>query len=67
MSIKIYKPTSEGRRQMTGVDFSVLTETEPANTKATPRTMMPKEARKSDNFGGMYITNYHYSFFLKKK
>src|SRR3989344_4494455 len=29
MSIKIYKPTSEGRRQMTGVDFSVLTETEP--------------------------------------
>ena len=29
MGIKIYKPTSEGRRQMTGVDFSVLTKTEP--------------------------------------
>jgi len=29
MGIKIYKPTSEGRRGMTGVDFSVLTKTEP--------------------------------------
>ena len=29
MAIKIYKPTSEGRRQMTGVDFSVLTKSEP--------------------------------------
>ncbi|MBI2635523.1 MAG: 50S ribosomal protein L2 [Parcubacteria group bacterium] len=29
MGIKIYKPTSEGKRGMTGVDFSVLTETEP--------------------------------------
>ena len=29
MPIKVYKPTSEGRRQMTGVDFSVLTKSEP--------------------------------------
>ncbi len=29
MPIKIYKPTSEGRRQMTGVDFSVLTKSYP--------------------------------------
>ena len=29
MSIKIYKPTSEGRRQMTGVNFSVLTKSYP--------------------------------------
>ncbi|HAJ44917.1 MAG: 50S ribosomal protein L2 [Candidatus Azambacteria bacterium GW2011_GWE1_42_9] len=29
MSIKIYKPTSAGRRGMTGVDFSVLTKSEP--------------------------------------
>ncbi len=29
MAIKIYKPTSEGRRGMTGVDFSVLTKSEP--------------------------------------
>ncbi|MDO8743310.1 MAG: 50S ribosomal protein L2 [Candidatus Azambacteria bacterium] len=29
MSIKIYKPTSAGRRGMTGVDFSVLTKSQP--------------------------------------
>ncbi|MBI2446779.1 MAG: 50S ribosomal protein L2 [Parcubacteria group bacterium] len=29
MPIKIYKPTSEGRRGMTGVDFSVLTKSYP--------------------------------------
>ncbi|MEK7578377.1 MAG: 50S ribosomal protein L2, partial [Patescibacteria group bacterium] len=29
MSIKIYNPTSPGRRGMTGVDFSVLTKTKP--------------------------------------
>ena len=29
MSIKIYKPTSPGRRGMTGVDFSVLTKVKP--------------------------------------
>src|SRR3989344_2586505 len=29
MSIKIYKPTSEGRRGMTGVDFSILTKSSP--------------------------------------
>ncbi|OGD41980.1 50S ribosomal protein L2 [Candidatus Azambacteria bacterium RIFOXYD1_FULL_42_11] len=29
MTIKIYKPTSEGRREMTGVDFSAITKSEP--------------------------------------
>jgi large subunit ribosomal protein L2 len=29
MAIKIYKPTSDGRRGMTGVDFSVITKSEP--------------------------------------
>ncbi|MDO8574901.1 MAG: 50S ribosomal protein L2 [bacterium] len=40
MPIKIYKPTSEGRRQMTGVDFSVLTKSEPEKslTKGIKRT-----------------------------
>jgi len=40
MAIKIYKPTSPGRRQMTGVDFSVLTRSEPEKslTKGIKRT-----------------------------
>jgi large subunit ribosomal protein L2 len=40
MAIKIYKPTSAGRREMTGVDFSVLTRTEPEKslTKGRKRT-----------------------------
>ena len=29
MAIKVYKPTSPGRRGMTSVDFSVLTKSEP--------------------------------------
>ncbi|MEK9170975.1 MAG: 50S ribosomal protein L2 [Patescibacteria group bacterium] len=40
MSIKIYNPTSPGRRGMTGVDFSVLTKTKPEKklTKGKKRT-----------------------------
>ncbi len=40
MSIKIYNPTSPGRREMTGVDFSVLTKTRPEKslTKGKKRT-----------------------------
>ena len=40
MTIKIYNPTSPGRREMTGVDFSVLTRSEPEKslTKGKSRT-----------------------------
>jgi len=40
MSIKIYKPTSAGRREMTGVDFSILTKIGPEKslTKGKKRT-----------------------------
>lgn len=40
MSIKIYNPTSPGRREMTSVDFSVLTKTKPEKslTKGKKRT-----------------------------
>jgi len=40
MSIKIYNPTSPGRREMTGVDFSVLTKTKPEKslTKGKKKT-----------------------------
>ena len=40
MAIKIYKPTSPGRREMTGVDFSVLTKAEPEKslTKGKKKT-----------------------------
>src|SRR3989344_1518610 len=40
MAIKIYKPTSAGRREMTGVDFSILTWSEPEKslTKGKKRT-----------------------------
>jgi len=40
MSIKIYNPTSPGRREMTGVDFSILTKNKPEKslTKGKKRT-----------------------------
>jgi len=40
MSIKIYNPTSPGRREMTGVDFSILTKIKPEKslTKGKKRT-----------------------------
>ena len=40
MSIKIYNPTSPGRREMTGVDFSILTKARPEKslTKGKKRT-----------------------------
>ena len=40
MTIKIYKPTSAGRRGMTSVDFSVITKTEPEKnlTKGRAKT-----------------------------
>ena len=40
MAIKIYNPTSPGRREMTGVDFSILTKTRPEKslTKGKKRT-----------------------------
>lgn len=40
MAIKIYNPTSPGRREMTGVDFSILTRSEPEKslTKGKKRT-----------------------------
>jgi len=40
MAIKIYKPTSAGRREMTGVDFSILTKIKPEKslTKGKKRT-----------------------------
>ncbi|MDP3004416.1 MAG: 50S ribosomal protein L2 [Candidatus Azambacteria bacterium] len=40
MAIKIYNPTSPGRREMTGVDFSVLTKVRPEKslTKGKKRT-----------------------------
>ncbi|MCX6813965.1 MAG: 50S ribosomal protein L2, partial [Candidatus Azambacteria bacterium] len=40
MAIKIYNPTSPGRREMTGVDFSVLTKAKPEKrlTKGKKRT-----------------------------
>lgn len=40
MAIKIYNPTSPGRRQATGVDFSVLTKSEPEKslTRGIKRT-----------------------------
>ena len=40
MSIKIYNPTSPGRREMTGVDFSILTKTKPEKslTKGKKKT-----------------------------
>jgi len=40
MAIKIYNPTSPGRREMTGVDFSILTKTRPEKslTKGKKKT-----------------------------
>jgi len=40
MSIKIYNPTSPGRREMTGVDFSIL-------TKARPEKSLTKGKRRT--------------------
>lgn len=38
MGVKIYKPTSPGRRHMTGYDFSEITKTEPERSLVTSKT-----------------------------
>ena len=53
MAIKIYKPTSEGRRQMTGVDFSVLTKSYPEKSLTFGR----KKTSARNNMGR--ITTRH--------
>lgn len=53
MPIKIYKPTSEGRRQMTGVDFSVLTKSYPEKSLTRGR----KKTSARNNMGR--ITTRH--------
>jgi large subunit ribosomal protein L2 len=54
MSIKIYKPTSPGRRGMTGVDFSVITETKPE--KSLTKGLSKASAR---NNRGRITTRHH--------
>jgi len=51
MPIKIYKPTSEGRRQMTGVDFSVLTKSYPEKSLTFGR----KKTSARNNMGRITV------------
>ena len=51
MAIKIYKPTSEGRRQMTGVDFSVLTKSYPEKSLTFGR----KKTSARNNMGRITV------------
>ncbi|OGD25696.1 50S ribosomal protein L2 [Candidatus Azambacteria bacterium RIFCSPHIGHO2_01_FULL_40_24] len=54
MPIKIYKPTSEGRRQMTGVDFSVLTKSEPEKSLTFGR----KKTSARNNMGRITVRHH---------
>ena len=54
MAIKIYKPTSEGRRQMTGVDFSVLTKSYPEKSLTFGR----KKTSARNNMGRITVRHH---------
>jgi len=54
MPIKIYKPTSEGRRQMTGVDFSVLTKSYPEKSLTFGR----KKTSARNNMGRITVRHH---------
>lgn len=51
MGVKIYKPTSPGRRHMTGYDFSEITETEPERSLLTSQ----KKKAGRNNQGRMTV------------
>ena len=54
MGIKIYKPTSPGRRGMTGFDFSEVTKTTPEEALTSGKLQ-----RAGRNNGGRITTRFH--------
>lgn len=71
MPIKIYNPTSAGRRQITGVDFSVLTKSEPEKslTKGIKNTSARNNRGRITmrHQGGGHKKLYRFIDFIQKK
>ena len=53
MAIKKYKPTTNGRRNMTGSDFAEITSTTPERSLLAP---LPKKAGRNNQGKSLYVT-----------